>query len=173
MSRLPADFDVNAHQAKVAAWRRPDVQLAGGGKKPGRPRYDVVPMRGGKRQMNPTEKAYSLTLAARKQAGDLLWWAFEPIRLRLADGTFYKPDFVLLDLDGIEIHEVKGFMREAARVRLNVAAELYPFAFYLIRKKPHDQWQVNKVSGLHGVLMDSRISVPRGTQGGAPCSPVS
>lgn len=88
-----------------------------------------------RRGMNKWESQFAQTLEARKQAGELIWWAFEPIRIRLADGAFYRPDFVTVDRQGrTEIYEVKGHMREAARVRLKVAVEKLPYQFYIVRK---------------------------------------
>ncbi len=69
---------------------------------------------------------------------------FESVKLRLADATFYTPDFMVLALDGsIEFHEVKGSWsapnQDKSRVKLKVAAEQYPwFTFKAIvaTKKP-------------------------------------
>lgn len=88
-----------------------------------------------RREMNKWEAQFAQTLEVRKQAGELIWWAFEPIRIRLADGAFYRPDFVTVDRQGrTEIYEIKGHFREAARVRLRVAAEKLPYPFYLVRE---------------------------------------
>ena len=87
------------------------------------------------RGMNKLEAAFAQTLDYRKQAGELIWWGFEPFRIRLANGSFYRPDFVAVDTEGrSEIYECKGFMREAARVRLKVAVEKLPYPFFLVRK---------------------------------------
>ena len=43
--------------------------------------------------MNKTEAEYAGMLEARKRAGELAWWAFEPFKIRLADRTFYDVDF--------------------------------------------------------------------------------
>lgn len=94
---------------------------------------------------NKTERAYASHLDMQIIAGEVLSWAFEPIRLRLADGTFYTPDFMVVNrAQQIEIHETKGFMREAARVRLNVAAELHPFQFFLV-KRDGSSWSRERV----------------------------
>lgn len=87
--------------------------------------------------MNGLEKAWSLVLEERKHAGEIVEWWFEPMSLRLAKGSSYKPDFMSVDADGyVEFHETKGHMREAAYVRLKVAAEKFPqFVFRLIRKR--------------------------------------
>lgn len=87
------------------------------------------------RGMNKWEAQFSQTLEYRKSAGELVWWAFEPFRIRLAEDCWYRPDFVTVDANGkTEIYEVKGFMRVAARLRLKVAAEKLPYPFYLVRK---------------------------------------
>jgi len=78
-------------------------------------------------RMNKTEAAYAQHLGNRI---DLVWWAFEPVKFRLADRTWYTPDFLVMYGDGtIEVHEVKGFWRDDARVKIKVAAEMYPFRF--------------------------------------------
>lgn len=85
--------------------------------------------------MNKWEAAFALTLEYQRSIGELVWWDFEPFRIRLADGAFYRPDFVTVDKEGrTAIYEVKGHFREAARVRLKVAVEKLPYPFYLVRK---------------------------------------
>lgn len=42
-------------------------------------------------QMNKTESAYCQHLEQRKRAGEIAWYRFEGIKLRLADNTFYTP----------------------------------------------------------------------------------
>ena len=87
------------------------------------------------RKMNKTEAAYDQHLQALHAAGDVLWHRFEPMRLRLADGAWFTPDFGVLTRDCLfEFHETKGFWREAARVRIKIAAELFPFKFIAIKR---------------------------------------
>ncbi len=86
-------------------------------------------------RMNKTEAAYAGELELRRLAGEVAWFAFEAIKLRLAVKTFYTPDFLVVLADGeVQFHEVKGFWREDARVKIKVAAELFPFAFIAICK---------------------------------------
>lgn len=47
-------------------------------------------------QMNKTESAYCQHLELRKRAGEIVWYRFEGIKLRLADNTFYTPDFAVM-----------------------------------------------------------------------------
>ena len=95
---------------------------------------------------NKTEKAYADNLEVLRLDGEIRYWRYEPVRLRLADKTWYTPDFMVINNDfEIEFHETKGFMREAARVRINVAAEIYPFfTFYLIYSKKGG-WDINQI----------------------------
>ncbi len=80
--------------------------------------------------MNRTEAAYDGFLRTLAACGDVAWWKFEGVKLRLADSTFYSPDFVVMRSTGqIECHEVKGHWQDDARVKIKVAASLYPFKF--------------------------------------------
>lgn len=90
--------------------------------------------------MNKSEAAYERDLADAKTLGDILWYRFEGLKLRLADNTFYTPDFAVVAKDGVmECHEVKGFWRDDARAKIKIAAEQYPFRFKAVtaRAKKH------------------------------------
>lgn len=101
------------------------------------------------RGMNAWERQRAQELEARKRAGDIDGWEFEGIRVKLADGTWYKPDFLVWKGRDVYLEEIKGRMREAARVRLNVAARLYPmFRFMLLRRhRGETGWHVTEVQG--------------------------
>lgn len=95
--------------------------------------------------MNKTEAAYGSTLEERKASGELSWYAFEGIKLRLADKTFYTPDFFVMSSDGtLECHEVKGFWEDDARVKIKVAAEKFPFKFIAIMRK-RGIWEIEVI----------------------------
>jgi hypothetical protein len=87
--------------------------------------------------MNKTEEAYSRHLETLRIAGENNGFMFEAMKFRLADNTFYTPDFIVFAADGvIEAHEVKGgYIFDDAMVKLKVVAELFPFRFYLCQKK--------------------------------------
>ena len=88
-------------------------------------------------QMNTTEAEYDAVLDGRQHHGEIAWYKFEGLKLRLADNTFYTPDFFVMRADGVmECHEVKGFMADDANVKIKVAAATYPFQFFIIRKQP-------------------------------------
>lgn len=86
--------------------------------------------------MNKSEAAYAQHLEDRKRVGNVAWYRFEGVKLRLADKTFLTIDFAVMLKDGtMEMHEVKGFMQEDANVKIKVAADQYPFRFFVCRKQ--------------------------------------
>lgn len=96
--------------------------------------------------MNKTEKAYAEHLAYLQTLRRVLWWMFEPIKLRLADGCFYSPDFMVMPDDcRLELHEVKGFWRDDARVKIKVAAARFPFRFIAVTKR-RGEWEREEFS---------------------------
>lgn len=87
--------------------------------------------------MNKTETRYAQHLTLLQHAGTVLWWRFEGVKLRLADNTFYTADFFVMVADGtLEVHEVKGFWEDDARVKIKVAADQYPFRFLAFKAEP-------------------------------------
>lgn len=94
-------------------------------------------------EMNKTEARYDQHLNWRKNAGEILWYRFECIKLRLADNTFLSVDFFVMTADGtLEAHDVKGakaIITEDAKVKMKVAAETFPFVFRYVFPKPKDE----------------------------------
>jgi len=85
-------------------------------------------------EMNKTEEAYQRELELRKISGDVSWYKFEGIKFRLADNTFYTPDFAVMLADGtMEAHEVKGFWQDDAKAKIKIAADMYPFRFIAVK----------------------------------------
>ena len=95
--------------------------------------------------MNKSEAAYAQLLASNQ---NVAWFKFEGFKLRLADNTFYTPDFaVMLQSGNLECHEVKGFWRDDARAKIKIAADLYPFRFIAVTanaKKRGGGWKVEE-----------------------------
>jgi hypothetical protein len=86
--------------------------------------------------LNNTEKAYANFLDARKIMGQVAWFKFEGVKLRLADNTFYTPDFaVMLSDNSMELHEVKGHWQDDARAKIKIAADMYPFRFIAVKRQ--------------------------------------
>lgn len=91
--------------------------------------------------MNKTEAAYSGYLEVLKRTGKILEWRYERMHIRLADNTFYIPDFFVVMADGsIEIHEVKGHWEDDARVKIKVAASENPWFTFVAVKKSKTGW---------------------------------
>ncbi|MDN8066312.1 hypothetical protein [Burkholderia vietnamiensis] len=92
-------------------------------------------------RMNKTEAAYAELLAARVHVGEILEFKFESLKLRLADRTWYTPDFAVVLPDGArEIHEVKGRWTDDARVKIKVAADLYPYYRFIAVRRVKGEW---------------------------------
>ena len=87
-------------------------------------------------QMNKTEQSYAEFLEEKRLQKLVAWYKFEGVKLRLADNTFYSPDFAVMLTNGqMQMHEVKGFWQDDARVKIKVAADLYPFEFIAVKAK--------------------------------------
>lgn len=100
-------------------------------------------------ERNKTEAAYELFLEAQKQAGEILWYAFEGMTFKLAKDTRYTPDFVVMKSDGqLECREVKGakaIFQCDAKAKIKIAAEMFPLKFiavFPIPKKEGGGWEV-------------------------------
>jgi hypothetical protein len=86
--------------------------------------------------MNKTEQAYADYLSQLQAVGGVLWHRFEGMTFRLADNTRYTPDFAVMRPGGqIELHEVKGYWQDDARVKIKVAAEMFPFKFIAVKAR--------------------------------------
>lgn len=93
---------------------------------------------------NKTEAAYGGLLELRMKAGEVVWYEFEPINLRLGGSVFYAPDYLVQLADGtLEVHEVKGHWTDDARVKIRLAAAKYPFRFIAI-KRVKGKWETEE-----------------------------
>lgn len=92
-------------------------------------------------KMNKLEAKYAAHLELRKTTREIKDWRFEPMKLRLAPRTYFDIDFlVALHYDDVqmaptkvdrisvlELHEVKGHWEDDARVKMKVAATMFPW----------------------------------------------
>ncbi len=85
--------------------------------------------------MNKLEARYAReVLDIWQMAREIISWKYEAIKLRLAKRTYYTPDFLVISLTGIEIHETKGHWEDDSRVKIKVAAEMFPeFKFVAVQ----------------------------------------
>lgn len=87
-------------------------------------------------RMNKTEIQYGQLLELRLRAGEILEYAFEDTTLVLADRARYTPDFRVITIDQrTEFHEVKGYWREDARLKIKFAARSFKYyRFIAVRR---------------------------------------
>jgi len=92
--------------------------------------------------MNRWEREYAAVLDALVAAGEAVSWRYEALKFRLADGVWYTPDFVVLMADGsLQVVEVKGFLRDDARVKFKVAAGQFPEYEWAMLRKVKGEWE--------------------------------
>lgn len=102
---------------------------------------------------NKTELAYGKLLEEQMKDGAIIEYGYEGIKLRLADNTFYTPDYYVITHDlELELHEVKSarkdkksgtykpFYEQAARVKIKVAADKYPYFRFVAMAKAPTGW---------------------------------
>lgn len=92
--------------------------------------------------MNSTEAKYAAILEARLQAGEVLAYAFESVKVRIAPRSWWTPDFAVWLRDGsVEFVDVKGGRPEeqAQRVKIKVAADRYPLWRFVVARKRRRQ----------------------------------
>lgn len=100
--------------------------------------------------MNKTEAAYAELLEQRKRIGQILDYKFHPMNVRLAAGTFYEVDFLVLGADlRLSIHEVKGgFTTDKGQMKIKLCAEALPWFEFLkvskLTKKDGGGWKVEE-----------------------------
>lgn len=80
--------------------------------------------------MTKLELAYSIHLTEREKRGEIIWFAYEAMKFKLADKTYYTPDFIVLTAAHfLEAHECKGhwrmFQNDSGRIKIKVAAERF------------------------------------------------
>ena len=85
--------------------------------------------------MNKMEAAYGMLLSGFQANGEIREFFFEAVKLKLGKACFYTPDFMVIRNDGrIEMHEVKGFWEDDARVKIKTAADKFPFVFIAVKQ---------------------------------------
>jgi hypothetical protein len=102
------------------------------------------------RTPNKTERAYhDRFLLPRIQAGEVVLCLYEALTFRLAHDTRYTPDWCCwLPSGEIELIECKGgHTWDDAKVKIKVAAAMFPHRFTLARKAKGGEWIIVDVPG--------------------------
>ena len=77
------------------------------------------------------EQQYAMVLDLLVRSGAIEAYWYQPVKIILANRTTYTPDFLIQDkLGNLEFHEVKGYKRDDAMVKLKVAAAVVPWASF-------------------------------------------
>ena len=108
----------------------------------------------GRDAMNKGETLYAEQLERLRVVGVVSAWWFEPFNWRMADNTYYRPDFLVMRVDGtLEIHEVKGrkngkdgkpdtfWKEEDAWLKLKVVSEQAPFPLFVVYPRRDGGWE--------------------------------
>jgi hypothetical protein len=98
--------------------------------------------------ISKTQAAYAReVLEPLKRAGRVIRYYHEPLKFKLADKTYYTPDYLVIYNDWhIGFIEVKGrkgdgpWCEEDAKVKIKVAAAMYPFPFTMVWPQKVGGW---------------------------------
>lgn len=123
------------------------VRLENGGRARGRRRDQG---------MNSTEKRYAEQLKLRYQVGEVLWWGYECITLKLGEDCRYTPDFCVmlasLDFRCIDTKAtvtklnskkepyLVPLCEDDSKSKIATAASLFPLGFYLAFQDADGNW---------------------------------
>jgi hypothetical protein len=89
-------------------------------------------------ELNKTEAAYLDYLRASGKYDCIL---VQAITLKLGDGCRYTPDMFTIDKEGAGVfHEVKGFWRDDARVKIKTAARKFSFCKFVAIQRQKKDW---------------------------------
>jgi hypothetical protein len=98
--------------------------------------------------MNKLEAKYAEYLEQQRRDGYVDCFEYEPVKFKLADKTYYTPDFVVMRPDGlIEVHDTKGtttrrdgagsrvkkpFYEQHSAIKIKSCAAKFPFRFFMV-----------------------------------------
>ncbi len=107
-------------------------------------------------EMNKTERRYARHLEGLKYAGEIEGYVFEGMTFTLVhnvperrNGMIYRPDFLVITREAVELHEVKAFskttgkalVRDDAKDKIKMAAEMFPWFRWIMVWEENGRWQ--------------------------------
>jgi hypothetical protein len=103
--------------------------------------------------MNKTEALYASHLELLKRTGAIHayeWTGTNKARaFKIGQRRRYKPDFyVWLTPDRLEIHEIKGYLRDGGSIRFDLAAEANPHLIFRMIRHGRDGWEEMRVRNI-------------------------
>jgi len=90
---------------------------------------------------------YAERIKADVDSGAVEWCAYEGLSFQIGTAQtpcWYTPDWPLVRGGRVELHEVKGHMREAARVRMAALGRLVPWARLFVATGGPGKWVVSE-----------------------------
>lgn len=98
--------------------------------------------------MNKLERAFWGHLQEALKRNEFVAAMREPMTLKLAGRTTYKPDFMTFAIfnNAMCFWEVKGFMRDDAAVKLKVAAASFPYFRWVLVQRDRRRWRCIEVT---------------------------
>lgn len=91
-------------------------------------------------EMNKTEQAFNEYLKHQLMRGEILWYGFEVVKLKIANNTHITVDFFILDcnqcLKAIDVKGSKHIVTDDAKVKMKVAAKEFPWPFFYAFPQP-------------------------------------
>lgn len=94
---------------------------------------------------NSWEREYADFLEQRRHLKEIRAWYHEPKKWKIAKKTWYTPDFLIVGLHCFENHDVKGFLRDDAAVKIKACAALYPYEKWAYARKKDGLWEITYV----------------------------
>jgi hypothetical protein len=102
--------------------------------------------------MNKSETLFSEDLDCMQTRREIWEWAFEPEKFRMADRTWWKPDFRVTLLSGQNLFvEVKVARKDGSilwtddgAVKAKTVPEIHPYAFFLAIRH-HRHWKITRL----------------------------
>ena len=86
--------------------------------------------------MNRAEARYAQHLEARRLAGEVVWFKYESVTIKLAPDCRWTADFAVMLADGlVELHDFKGFMEAHTAIKIKIAADTFPFPVVVITER--------------------------------------
>lgn len=87
-------------------------------------------------KLNKLERAYLAYLQGLKPS----WLGVQNVTLVIGHDTRYTPDFIVILNGKLSAREVKGFMRDDARVKLMVVARQFPWINFVLVTGKAGEW---------------------------------
>ena len=92
-----------------------------------------------------TERQYTEYLELLRRTGEIVNWFYEDSKWKLADGTYYIPDFMVVYKDKIVFVEIKGYTKgrfgEKGVLKFKWCAERYKMFYWRLVQKNKGNWE--------------------------------